>query len=141
MLSENIYPNTILVVENHWHLQGLLKRILTAKGCIVTTASTIPLAINKIHTESPPFTFVIVDTSFPDDGRKYLEIITKAKLDSKGKTIVLVTNQLPYDAVFGTNIEKEALDTGADGFLQKPFNPMQLLETLADLQKTHLQKA
>lgn len=106
----------ILIVEDDKSIAKFVKVSMEAQGykCIETTTSQGALAL--VFSSNPDV--IILDLGLPDmDG---LEIIEKIRPPTHAKIIVV-------SAHGHERIKVEALDTGADDYLTKPFNVSELL--------------
>ena len=106
----------ILVVDDDEGIRLLVKKYLNENKYLITTADSAEDAIEKIKIIK--FDLIILDIMMP--GKNGLEFIKehKNKLDSP---IILLT------AKGLTNERVEGLETGADDYLSKPFEPRELL--------------
>ena len=106
----------ILVVDDDDRIRNLIKEYLLNKNYIVTTAKDAFDAKKKI--DLIKFDLIILDIMMP--GKSGLEFIheKKKKLDTP---IILLT------AKGDANERIEGLETGADDYLPKPFEPKELV--------------
>ncbi len=106
----------ILVVDDDDGIRSLVKKYLNENNYLVTTASNAEDAARKIKIIK--FDLIILDIMMP--GKSGLEFIheNKKKLDS---AIILLT------AKGEPNERIEGLETGADDYLPKPFEPKELI--------------
>ena len=106
----------ILVVDDDDGIRSLVKKYLNENNFLVTTAYSSENALEKINIIK--FDLVVLDIMMP--GKSGLEFIkeNKKQLDTP---IILLTAK-------GTAIERvEGLETGADDYLPKPFEPKELI--------------
>ena len=106
----------ILVVDDDDGIRSLVKKYLNENNFLVTTANSAEDASEKIKIIK--FDLIILDIMMP--GKNGLEFINdnKKKLDSP---IILLTAK-------GEASERvEGLETGADDYLPKPFEPKELI--------------
>jgi two-component system phosphate regulon response regulator OmpR len=106
----------ILVVDDDDGIRSLVKKYLNENNFLVTTANSAEDASEKISIIK--FDLIILDIMMP--GKNGLEFIKdhKNKLDTP---IILLTAK-------GEAIERvEGLETGADDYLPKPFEPKELI--------------
>ena len=106
----------ILVVDDDYGIRSLVKKYLNENNFLVTTADSAEDASEKISIIK--FDLIILDIMMP--GKNGLEFIKdhKKKLDTP---IILLT------AKGEANERVEGLETGADDYLPKPFEPKELL--------------
>ena len=116
---------TVLVVDDDPVIQKLLQVNFEMEGYAVITASDGEEGLAKARAERP--TAIVLDVMMPKmDG---LEVARHLKADpeTKGIPIVLLSAKAQQaDIAAGTN-------TGAEEYLTKPFDPLELLERVADL--------
>jgi len=107
---------TILLVEDTLELAGLIQREFAGAGYRVQIAATGAQAL-ALFAAGPP-DLVILDWMLPDiDGMAVLHAIRRTSLLP---VLMLTARGDPIDRVVG-------LETGADDYLVKPFNMMELL--------------
>jgi two-component system phosphate regulon response regulator OmpR len=106
----------ILVVDDDDGIRSLVKKYLNENNFLVTTADSAEDASEKISIIK--FDLIILDIMMP--GKNGLEFIKdhKEKLDTP---IILLT------AKGEANERVEGLETGADDYLPKPFEPKELI--------------
>jgi two-component system phosphate regulon response regulator OmpR len=106
----------ILVVDDDDGIRSLVKKYLNENKFLVTTANSAEDASQKISIIK--FDLIILDIMMP--GKNGLEFIKdyKKKLDTP---IILLT------AKGEANERVEGLETGADDYLPKPFEPKELI--------------
>ena len=106
----------ILVVDDDDGIRSLVKKYLNENNYLVTTASNAEDAAKKIKIIK--FDLIILDIMMP--GKNGLEFIqeNKKKLDSP--IILLTAKGEPNERI-------EGLETGADDYLPKPFEPKELI--------------
>jgi two-component system phosphate regulon response regulator OmpR len=106
----------ILVVDDDDGIRSLVKKYLNENNFLVTTADSAEDASEKINIIK--FDLIILDIMMP--GKNGLEFIkdNKKKLDTP---IILLT------AKGEANERVEGLETGADDYLPKPFEPKELI--------------
>ena len=106
----------ILVVDDDDGIRSLVKKYLNENNYLVTTANNAEDAKEKIQIIK--FDLIVLDIMMP--GKNGLEFIkeNKNKLDTP---IILLTAK-------GEALERiEGLETGADDYLPKPFEPKELI--------------
>ena len=114
----------ILVVDDDDGIRMLVKKYLNENNYLVTTAYSAEDAAEK--TKIIEFDLIILDIMMP--GKSGLEFIkeNKKKLDTP---IILLT------AKGEANERVEGLETGADDYLPKPFEPKELLLRILNIIK------
>ena len=106
----------ILVVDDDDGIRSLVKKYLNENNYLVTTANSAEDAKEKIQIIK--FDLIVLDIMMP--GKNGLEFIkeNKTKLDTP---VILLTAK-------GEALERiEGLETGADDYLPKPFEPKELI--------------
>ena len=106
----------ILVVDDDDGIRSLVKKYLNENNYLVTTANNAEDAKEKIQIIK--FDLIVLDIMMP--GKNGLEFIkeNKNKLDTP---VILLTAK-------GEALERiEGLETGADDYLPKPFEPKELI--------------
>ncbi|MBI4920950.1 MAG: response regulator [Devosia nanyangense] len=106
----------ILVVDDEPQIQRFLKPALVASDFEVLTAATAREAMRLIATRSPDL--VILDLGLPDSDGK--SVIAEVRAFSRVPIIVLSARDQESEKV-------EALDLGADDYIEKPFGIAELL--------------
>jgi DNA-binding response OmpR family regulator len=116
---------TILVVDDDPVIQKLLSVNFEMEGYDVLTASDGIEGLEKIRAYAPDL--VLLDVMMPRlDG---IEVVRRLKQDPKTKKIpiVLLSAKAQSADVSG------GLEAGADAYVTKPFDPLELLEKVAAL--------
>ena len=106
----------ILVVDDDKGIRSLVKKYLNENQYLVNTASSAEDAYEKIKIIK--FDLLILDIMMP--GKSGLEFITENKKDLNTPVILLTAKGQSYERV-------EGLETGADDYLPKPFEPKELV--------------
>lgn len=114
----------ILVVDDDDGIRSLVKKFLNENNYLVTTANSAENAANKIRIIK--FDLIILDIMMP--GQNGLEL-TKEIKTSSDQPIILLT------AMGGTSDRIYGLETGADDYLPKPFEPKELLLRIKNILK------
>ena len=109
----------VLVVEDEQALLRALAMNLTARGYVVTEASTGTRALAAAAAEE--FDVIVVDLGLPDIGG--LDVIRAVRAYASTPILVL-------SARTGTGEKVAALDLGADDYVTKPFSIEELLARL-----------
>ena len=122
----------ILVVDDDEGIRLLVKKYLNENNYLVTTADTAENADQKIKLIN--FDLIILDIMMP--GKSGLEFIKENKNKLETPVILLTAK--------GEAIERvEGLETGADDYLAKPFEPRELIlriQNILDKTKKNNQK-
>ena len=110
------YKAHILVIDDDDGIRSLVKKYLNENQFLVTTAESAEDAFEKIKIIK--FDLIVLDIMMP--GKNGLEFIqdNKKKLETP---IILLT------AKGEANERVEGLETGADDYLPKPFEPKELI--------------
>ena len=116
----------VLVVDDDDGIRSLVKKYLNENYYLVTTASSAEDASEKIKIIK--FDLIILDIMMP--GKSGLEFIQENKKKIETPIILLTAK--------GEAIERvEGLETGADDYLPKPFEPKELVLRIQNIiQKT-----
>ncbi|RAK58749.1 DNA-binding response regulator [Phenylobacterium hankyongense] len=112
-------PATVLVIEDDASLNAALAATLRAAGYRPVTARTAAEGLRWYAHYAPDL--VLLDLGLPD--RDGLTVI--AELRAKGTTPIVVLSARDAEAM-----KVEALDLGADDYVQKPFGVEELLARL-----------
>tara|TARA_B100000963_G_scaffold213689_1_gene186316 strand:+ start:401 stop:1078 length:678 start_codon:yes stop_codon:yes gene_type:complete len=110
------YKAHILVVDDDDGIRSLVKKYLNDKFYLVNTASSAEEAQEKIKIVK--FDLIILDIMMP--GKSGLEFLNENKNFIDTPIILLTAKGEPKERV-------EGLETGADDYLPKPFEPQELL--------------
>ena len=117
----------ILIVDDDTGIRELVKQYLNDNNYLVTTANSADDAKNK--TDIIKFDLIVLDIMMP--GKSGLQF-TKENKNKLNTPIILLTAK-------GEASERvEGLETGADDYLPKPFEPKELILRIKNiLQKTN----
>ena len=128
------YKAHILVVDDDDGIRNLVKKFLNEKSFLVNTASSAEEAQKKIAIIK--FDLIILDIMMP--GKSGLELLNENKSYIDTPVILLTAKGEPKERV-------EGLESGADDYLPKPFEPQELLlrikNILSKTQKKNLIRA
>ena len=120
-------PQKILVVDDQPKNVKLLADILTVKGYGVTTAQSGAQALQSIRSEPPDL--VLLDVMMPDlDGYEVCRAI-RADPATAILPVVMVT------ALDASEERAKGLEAGADDFLTKPVNQVELMARVRSLMR------
>ena len=119
-----ILKSHILVVDDDEGIRSLLKQFLNENGYLVNTASNALEAKEKISIIK--FDLLVLDIMMP--GKSGLEFISENKNNLNTPIILLTAKGEASERV-------EGLETGADDYLPKPFEPKELLLRINNILK------
>tara|TARA_B100001758_G_C18292692_1_gene547934 strand:+ start:269 stop:946 length:678 start_codon:yes stop_codon:yes gene_type:complete len=124
------FESHILVVDDDKGIRELVKEYLDQNNFITSTAKNADDAIEK--TKIIKFDLIILDIMMP--GKSGLEFIKENKNLLDTPIILLTAKGEPTDRI-------EGLETGADDYLAKPFEPKELILRIRNiLNKTNVIK-
>jgi len=119
----------VLVVDDEPAILRFLKPALVANDYEVTTAGTVADATKRIASEVPDV--VVLDLGLPDaDGK---EVIRTVRQWSDVPIVVLSARERESEKI-------EALDLGADDFINKPFGVGELMARLRTAMRHRMQR-
>jgi CheY-like chemotaxis protein len=121
----------VLIVEDEPDAAELLGEILTFAGAVVDRAHCADDALRKMSVFRPEL--IVSDIGLPGvDGHELLRRIRALSLEEGGRTpaIALTAYSRGHD-------EERALAAGFQALLSKPFEPAQLIASLASLAGSH----
>ena len=110
------FEGHILVVDDDDGIRNLVKKYLNEKNFLINTADCAEEAQKKI--ELLKFDLIVLDIMMP--GKSGLEFISENKNNLNAPIILLTAKGEASERV-------EGLETGADDYLPKPFEPKELL--------------
>lgn len=106
----------LLVVDDDQRLCDLLRRYLASNGFVVSTADSAAAARAKL--QALKFDLIVLDIMMP--GENGLDFTAALRRESTIPILLLSARGSPNDRIDG-------LETGADDYLAKPFEPRELL--------------
>jgi len=112
----NKFLGHILVVDDDEGIRSLLKKFLNENKYLVTTASSAENAAEKVKLIK--FDIIILDIMM--QGQSGIEFTINFRNELNTPIILLTAKGQPDDRI-------EGLETGADDYLSKPFEPKELL--------------
>jgi len=118
------YIAHILVVDDDDGIRELVKRYLNENNYIVTTAANAEEAFEKI--EVIEFDLIILDIMMP--GKSGLDFIEENRKKLETPIILLTAKGEAEERI-------EGLETGADDYLPKPFEPKELILRIQNILK------
>ena len=113
----------IVIVEDNEHNQKLASDVLRHKGYRVMVADTAEAGIPLVQKEKPDL--VLMDIHLP--GMNGIQALAKLRAAPETQAIpvfAFTASVMPQD-------RKEITSAGFDGFLSKPINMKEFLETIA----------
>jgi CheY-like chemotaxis protein len=120
--AANIAMKTILVVEDNPDNMALIEQILEDEGFCVLKAILARDGIALLKEE--PVDLILMDLSLPEMGGLEATGIIKAEQATKNIPVIALT-------AHAMKTDREtALSAGCDGYLTKPINEEELLETI-----------
>ena len=119
----------VLVVDDEAAILRFLKPALEANGYEMTSAGTMAEATKRIASDSPDI--VLLDLGLPDGDGK--DVIRRAREWSEVPIIVLSARERETEKI-------EALDLGADDYINKPFNVGELLARMRTALRHRMQR-
>ncbi len=124
MKSSRTSTEVILLVEDEEMVSDVTKRILEKSGYTVLTAGNGKEALDIYEKERDRIGLVILDLIMPEmGGKQCLEQLRNIDPDVK----VLVISGYSPDGSW-----KQSVESGAKGFVGKPFDAKQLLEAVRE---------
>ena len=125
-INKNNLKN-LLVVDDDERIRTLLKEYLVNEGFIISTADSAITAHKKMKILD--FDLIILDVMMPDlDGLKLLRMIRADNLLQKTPVIMLTAKSGVEDRIKG-------LEQGADDYVSKPFDAMELILRIQSILK------
>ena len=106
----------ILVVDDDDGIRDLVKQYLNQNNFLVTTSNSAEDAENKINIIK--FDLIVLDIMMPK--KSGLEFLEENKNKLSAPVILLTAKGKPSERI-------EGLETGADDYLSKPFEPKELI--------------
>jgi two-component system phosphate regulon response regulator OmpR len=106
----------LLVVDDDGRIRSLLQRFLSQNGYRVTVAASAAEA--RLKLDSLAFDLLVLDVMMP--GENGLDLAKAVRARSSVPILMLTARSEADDRIAG-------LETGADDYLTKPFNPRELL--------------
>ena len=110
------FKGHILIVDDDERIRELIKQYLTDNGYLASTANSAEDAIEKVKIIK--FDIIILDVMMP--GQSGFDFTKENKKEIKTPIISLTAKGEPTDRIQG-------LETGADDYLAKPFEPKELV--------------
>jgi len=119
-MKESPAKKTILVVDDSVNTLEILERNLSSGGFRTLTATSVMEAIDVL--ESTAIDLVITDLKMP--GQSGMELVRHVRDNFKNTEVMMITG---YASVAGA---VEAVKTGAEEYLAKPFTDKELFEAV-----------
>ena len=120
----NKFDAHILVVDDDDGIRNLVKQYLLENNFLITTAKNAEEAKNKIAVVK--FDLIVLDIMMP--GKSGLEFTLENKEKINTPIILLTAKGEPNERI-------EGLETGADDYLPKPFEPKELILRINNILK------
>ena len=120
----NKFEAHILVVDDDDGIRNLVKQYLLENNFLITTAKNAEEAKNKIAVVK--FDLIVLDIMMP--GKSGLEFTLENKEKINTPIILLTAKGEPNERI-------EGLETGADDYLPKPFEPKELILRINNILK------
>jgi two-component system KDP operon response regulator KdpE len=120
---------SVLVIDDEAAILRFLKPALEANGYAMSSAGTVADGIRRIAAESPEI--VLLDLGLPDGDGK--DVLRKTREWSDVPVIVLSARERESEKI-------EALDLGADDYVNKPFNVGELLARMRAALRHRMQR-
>lgn len=120
--------NTILVCDDERDIVAALKIYLEADGYRVLTASNGREALETVHNETVQL--VLLDIMMP--GMDGITAMSQLRTFSNVPVILLTAKSEDSDKILGLNV-------GADDYITKPFNPVEVLARVRSQLRRYLQ--
>lgn len=108
----------VLVVDDDARLRGLLSRYLAEQGFRVTTAADAADARDKLRFVNPDL--LVLDVMMPGEDGLALTAALRGELGKDVPVLLLTARGAPEDRIAG-------FEAGADDYLGKPFEPLELV--------------
>jgi two-component system KDP operon response regulator KdpE len=120
---------SVLVIDDEAAILRFLKPALEANSYDMTSAGTVADGTKRIAAEAPDI--VLLDLGLPDGDGK--DVIRRVREWSDLPIIVLSAREREIEKI-------EALDLGADDYVNKPFNVGELLARMRTALRHHMQR-
>ncbi|MGD0158875.1 MAG: response regulator [Candidatus Bathyarchaeia archaeon] len=111
---------SVLVVDDDAAVRKTLSSILSLEGYVVETRENGKQALKAVEEEV--FDVALIDIQLPDI--KGVDLLCKLKAKQPRMIRIIITGYPSVDNAI------KAINEGADGYVLKPFDPQQLLETV-----------
>lgn len=122
-------PVKILVVDDDVRLRDLLTRYLTEQGFQVSALPDARLLDRRLQRDPPRL--LVLDLMLP--GEDGLSICRRLRAAGESVPIIMLTAK-------GDDVDRiVGLETGADDYLPKPFNPRELVARIHAVLRRHLE--
>lgn len=119
----------VLVIDDEAAILRFLKPALEANSYDMTSAGTVADGVKRIAAETPDI--VLLDLGLPDGDGK--DVIRRAREWSDLPIVVLSAREREIEKI-------EALDLGADDYVNKPFNVGELLARMRTALRHRMQR-
>jgi DNA-binding response OmpR family regulator len=112
-------PKHVMVLEDEPVLFELLDSLLSLEGYRVSKPASLEHLMPELKTDRPDA--VLIDVNLKEANG--LDLLGKIRSDQALKSMVVLLTS-------GADYRQEAEDSGADGFLMKPYMPDDLISVL-----------
>jgi DNA-binding response OmpR family regulator len=113
---------TVLVIDDDPVVRQFVELVLSQAGYAVASAATAEMGIKSLQTSH--WDLVLLDINMPEmSGLEVLRLLRKYQRVKA--SVMMMTSRSDAGAV------REAMETGADGYMVKPFGPQDLLKRVA----------
>ena len=114
----------ILVIDDDTRLRSLLERYLREQGFAVTGAKDAQDA--RMFLNQYKFDLLVLDVMMPNESG--IDFLKKLRVENNVPVIMLTAMGETADRIIG-------LETGADDYLAKPFEPLELILRIKNILK------
>ena len=121
-MADNTIKLKALLVDDEIYLLDILKQVMEALGIKSFLAEDGEQALKIYRKEKPDL--IISDIYMPK--LNGINLLKEIKAYEPDKPVVLITGYAHYKQLIGS------LETGPDGFLEKPFDLSKLIELIYD---------
>ena len=116
----------VLIIEDHRETAEMMSSILGAEGLQTVWAENGQIGVDKTFTEKPDL--ILLDIMMPVMSGFEVYQKLKSNAETKHIPIIIVSVKVTDKSI------KERQDMGAEDYLPKPFDPIELIKTV----KKHL---
>lgn len=120
-------PPNILIVDDDREIRNLLADYLEANGFRAVTAADGGAMWHVL--EKQPVDLIVLDLGLP--GEDGLQLCRRLRTQSETPVVMLTARGEPLDRILG-------LETGADDYMVKPFEPRELLARIRNVLRRRL---
>ena len=117
----------ILIIEDEADAAMLLEKRLSKNGFEVLTANGVPESIELLQKEK--IDLVILDLMLPAGGGVTVLKSLRGNMRTSGIPVVVLT------ASHSPGYKQRVLDEGVNAYMEKPYDPVELINTIKNLLK------